>query len=125
MMADYDNELKIMQLNCNKSKVTNVEIFKKMCKVTSAIFLLQEPYMWNNKMPGLPTGYKVLGLPKSRATVVAPVFMNPVLKEEVSSLDFTVVLIKQGTKELYLVSIYLDGKKNVISEHFIKILDFC
>ena len=108
----------------NKCKLSNVEICNNMTKDFNSIFLLQEPYLYKNRIPGLPNGFCHFGLANTRAIIVAPIFMNLVMCHELSSPDFTVVLLEQDGKKLYLVSAYLDINKNIICQQLTKILDF-
>ena len=116
--------ISVKQVNCNKSKLCNIELCNILRKETSSILLLSEPYWYKKRIPGLPKGYVNLGVPCGRASIVAPIFMNLVLLTHISSSDFTVALLQQGNNKIYLVSAYLDINKSVISEQFSTILDF-
>merc|ERR1711860_271016 len=82
--------ISVKQVNCNKSKLCNIELCNILRKETSSILLLSEPYWYKKRIPGLPKGYVNLGVPCGRASIVAPIFMNLVLLPHISSSDFAV-----------------------------------
>ena len=109
----------VYQVNLNKCKLANLEVSHIMNKETNSIFLITEPHMFRNKFSSLPAGYKVFGVENSRAIIASSVNMPIYMAYDLSTTDLTVCFLEQGNKKIFLVSLYCDINKEVISNHLL------
>ena len=117
--------MKIRQINCNKCRQSNYDLCHLISKDFSTIYLVQEPYLYKGRIPGLPKGFESFGVKNSRAQIVAHSSMPVMYCHELSSSDYTVVIYENEGVKILLASIYLDiTYRTVNSPSFTKICDF-
>ena len=117
--------MKICQININKSKVSNDCICHFMSQdIKNTVYLVQEPYYYKGKIPGIPNTHHVLGLPESRAVIIAPKFIPLYLSYEFSLKDQTICLFDDGKKRFFLCSIYLDIHLECVSRSLVQFCDY-
>ena len=109
------------QLNMHKAKLAAVELHDKLQRKHD-IALLTEPYLFRNKIVGLPRGYQAFiskagdldgKMIQARAAILAPRDLNMVQIDTLCGLDYVTCqfITKQG---LFIVaSVYMDIKKEV------------
>ena len=117
--------IEFKQINCHHSILCN----DHMCQLMSTdkkpvVYLMQEPY-YNRygRLVGIPVGYNAFGEKKSRAIIVAPSFMNLVYSHEFSTADITVCLLDLGNEKTFIMSGYLDIKKDPVHPFLVKLAD--
>ena len=80
--------MKIHQMNLNKSKIALDGFNRYISRDTlDTIYLVQEMYWYNNRIPGLPKMYNVYGTQNSHAVIIAPRF-------------FPLLLVNDGLHEI-------------------------
>ena len=109
--------MRLRQINLNKSKLGNISLCQIIKHDLNTIYLVQEPYFYKGKIPGLPKGYSFFGDSKSRAIIIAPSCMPLFLCHELTHTDTTVCLYDNGKDKKYLASMYLDINKEVITQN--------
>ena len=118
--------VRIHQINMHKSKVCSDYLMRCITRSNQDIlFLIQEPYLWKGKIPGLPHTYNMLGSTNSpRAVCLAPKHFPLFLLERYTDRDTASLLFKEGDFECYFFSLYCDGELPTISNRVIEISDF-
>ena len=104
------SQLKFLQLNCHKSKAVTSNLNNALLRDVS-VALLQEPHTYKDEIVGLGS-YNVmhgasLGT-RPRAAIVTPRHINAWFEKEFSDQDIAVAVVKDGHREAYIVSLYLD-----------------
>ena len=116
--------MRLNQINLNKSILANTTLCQIIKRDVNTVYLIQEPYFTTKgRLPGLPKGYSLFGDYNCRAIIIAPSRMPLYLCHELSHPDCTVCLYDDGTNKKYLISMYLDCKKEVISREFLTLLE--
>ena len=106
------------QLNLHKAKLAAIELHNKL-QGRHDIALLAEPYLFRNKIVGLPTGYKAFvptpdeieGRQQARVAILAPKDLGLIQIDTLCSGDCVVAQFLTDTGLLVVASIYMDIKK--------------
>ena len=116
------NNIEIKQLNCQEAKAAIHFIAGEMSR-GPIVCLLQEPYMYRGRIPGLPKGYKTFySTDNARAAIVAHESVDLNFCPGLSDRDMSVCLMKNKEgKNSLLVSCYLDILLDPISEKLVMI----
>ena len=91
-----------------------------------AIYLITEPYLYKNKVPGLSHLYNVYGTQNSsHAIILAPKLIPLFQNNDLTDKDHTVVLYDDGEQKCYFASVYCDGNMpSSVSNTLVKMCDF-
>ena len=110
----------------NKSKLCSDFLMNHISRSNQdCIYLLQEPYIWKNKIPNLPSTYMMLGSKNSpRAVCIAPKHFPLFLLDRFTDRDTASILFKEGGFECYFFSLYCDRELPTISNLLTDICDF-
>ena len=117
----------IRQINLNKSRDATSELCHYLRQDNFlAMYLITEPYLVKNRVPGLPYMYNVYGTRRAscRSVIIAPKQFPVFLNNELTDDDHTVVLYDDGKDQCYFASIYCDINKPSISNMQVKMCDF-
>ena len=116
----------VRQINLQKSKTASELLMRYIARSKHDILLLiQEPYLYKGRIPGLPHTYISLGSKdKPRAMLLAPKHYPLFLVEEMSDRDTATILFKDSSFEMYFISLYCDGLLPTISTLVTKLADF-
>ena len=113
----------VKQLNIDKTKLAHENLRHLLNREkTPSIFMIQEPYYFKNKLVGIPKNYKIFGVPKSRAIIIAHESLDLIYSNEFSTEDITVCFMNSSNR--YFASIYLDILKDPIHPYMIKMAEF-
>ena len=108
----------VTQINLMKNKLASSNLMRKIANSSKDIlYLIQEPYLYRDKVPGLPTTYTMYGANDvaARAIILAPKFFPLFELTHLTGRDCVTTLFKSGNIECYFVSIYCDCTLPVIS----------
>ncbi|XP_058977883.1 uncharacterized protein LOC131806741 [Musca domestica] len=104
--------LSIVQINLHHCKAAGAELLLSLSKLEVDIALVQEPYIFKNKVTGLGSEryitYATSNGEKVRTCIVAKKNLNLIFLNNFSGGDATAVRLETRTgKTLFLVSLYL------------------
>ena len=121
-------KLKILQLNCHKSKAAISNLRNELMK-DNDVALIQEPHTYDNEVKGL-TGLQVLqaGDPdnRPRAAIVAKTHVNLWFDSRFSDADMVVGIMQYADKQTFIASVYFDILlQNVIPANLERLVDYC
>ena len=111
--------MKFIQINTHKAQLAAIELHNSL-EVEQAIAMITEPYTYNNRMVGIPTGYKpfiytaAVSDPKPRAAILLPHGVEAVQLDQFCTRDSLVLAIALTTGKLILCSAYLDILQDVV-----------
>ena len=103
------------QINLHKAKLAAIDLHGKL-QERKSIALLTEPYLFRNKIVGMPSGY-VAVVPtvaegeQARAVIMAPRATGIVQLDAHCHRDCAAAMLKTQMGTIYIASIYLDIKK--------------
>jgi len=109
------NSLKCLQINLQHSRVATDNLLKIMKEENTDIACIQEPYMFGNKIGGIPHFLTVLtiGERKKRAAIVINNRNIDILIIQLSDEDVTVMETRAGNANLVIASMYFDIKRSI------------
>lgn len=116
--------LYVKQINLNKSKLAHDNMCHLISKDKASIFLIQEPYWYKGRIPGIPRNYSIYGEINSRAITIVKDDLNCIYINEFSSADITTCCIMLGGKKRYFMSLYLDINKSPISATLVDFAEY-
>ena len=111
----------IVQINLNKSKKALDNFYSFLVRNPRTVGILNEPYSYRGIIPK-HKDFSIFGV--GRAVIVAPKHFSVLACAELSSHDYTVVILKTEQSEQFLASMYLDITKSIISSELVKICNF-
>ena len=101
------------QLNLHKAKLASIDLHDKV-QGRHDIALITEPYLYNNKIVGLPQGYMSVvpeieeGSGQARAVILAPRSFNMTRLDNLCNKDCAVAQLSTQHGTLIVASVYLD-----------------
>ena len=117
----------VTQINLMKNKLASSNLMRKIANSSKDIlYLIQEPYLYRDKVPGLPTTYTMYGANDvaARAIILAPKIFPLFELTHLTGRDCVTTLFKSGNIECYFVSIYCDCTLPVISSLVNQVVDY-
>ena len=114
MSESVNVRMNVMQLNCMHSYLAMCDLTELVLEEGMQVALLQEPYVHNARVCGLPMGTRVFLSESERACVAV---FDPgyecMLVEECKFKDGVCVWVKGDVGEMYVVSLYCGVKEHV------------
>ena len=148
---EKNKNIKVLQINLNKSNSAMQEFTISLRKETNFICLVTEPSIIKHRLSGIPgttdfiatvtepseIRHRLSGIPRHYNSIPtlkdnsprAAIFTSPSIPiQEISNLshrDFAVGLIKCGSKQTAIISAYMDIKVKPVTEHLQAAIDYC
>jgi exonuclease III len=100
-----------MQINLQHSKVAIANLMQITEEESTDIFCIQEPYIIQNKVSGVPKNYRTYTIAETRSRttiVVTNKHIDVLLLKQLSGADAVVVEITTDGVKLILASMYFD-----------------
>lgn len=119
-----DCALNMVQYNCQRAYAIMCDLGEMMGKRGVSVALLQEPYVRNGRVCGLPTGMNVItsGDTNVKAAIVVNNFKLGLMRvEECTNEHGVCVWLKGDFGELYVVSVYCQHGKAI--EPYLEYMD--
>ena len=115
--------LNIVQINLQKSKLSLENFYSYLVQNPLTLGLVQEPYSYGGIIPK-HRDFNIFGTQSGRAVIIAPIHLPIFACNELTSIDYTVVILKNGNMSQFLASIYLDINLNPIGPELVKMCNF-
>ena len=115
--------LNIVQINLQKSKLSLENFYSYLVQNPLTLGLVQEPYSYGGIIPK-HRDFNIFGTQSGRAVIIAPIHLPIFACNELTSKDYTVVILKNGNMSQFLASIYLDINLNPIGPELVKMCNF-
>ena len=115
--------IRCMQINLQHSKAATANLMKIIEEESTDIICIQEPYIINNRVVGIPKKYRTYTITEERsraAIVVTNNHIDVLLLRQFLDADGVVVEITAGGEKLILASMYFDIGRH-IEEDLLKI----
>ena len=116
--------IKVIQLNCQRSRAVTSNIFQIMSEGFGDVWLLQEPYFFQGAVVGFP-GKKTffVGNEPRTAIVINSDDVDVLFRSDISDRDCVYIWIRWRTMQLALGSIYCPADEDI--ERSIALLERC
>jgi len=114
----YKNQKQIrcMQINLQHSRVATANLMQIIEEESTDIICIQEPYIIQNKVVGIPNKFRTYALSESRSRAAIVITNNQLdvfLLKQLSDADTIVTEITVNGAKLILASIYLDIRQQI------------
>ncbi|KAF8789372.1 putative 115 kDa protein in type-1 like protein [Argiope bruennichi] len=95
----------ILQINLGRTKAATTHLHPAVVKLKTDILLVQEPYVYNNKIQGLPMSWNIFTSTSNKAAIFIPQTIHKVIT--VAKLENTIaVKLHTDNKPITLISAY-------------------
>ena len=100
---------KVWQINLHHSKLASDNLASEVAKMAKPpIILIQEPYLYKDKVKLNLINYNLFHKPKSRSLIAIPCAIKSFFLNSISDRDTVSVLLTEGNNSIILASVYLD-----------------
>ena len=110
------NQIRCMQINLQHSRVATANLMQLTEEESTDILSIQEPYILQNNVTGIPLKYRIYSIPNTRcraAIVIKNKQIDAILLKQLSDADAIVAEITVNGAKFFFASMYFDIDRQI------------